>query len=307
MALPFMPLTWRNLGFNDADWMLCSSHLFAHHARFSGPARDAKKFIYAYTPARYIWNPELDERGNSAVARAVAGPLRSLDRRRAQEPSSIAGISKFVRERIERSWDREATVIYPPVNVADFVSTEALFTNSEEKMLDSLPSQFILGASRFIPYKRLDLVIKAGAAAGLPVVLAGNGPSLSYLKQCAAEHPGMVTFVETPSFQMLRELYRRCLLYVFPPVEDFGIMPVEAMATGTPVLASSIGGAAETVIHGETGYLLESFDSAELSDAVYSAIALAGPACAAQAWSFDKQVFKSAMKTWITSEDVSGS
>ncbi|MHC6229960.1 glycosyltransferase [Arthrobacter sp. MMS24-T111] len=301
LALPFMPITWRNLGFGDAEWILCSSHLFAHHAKFSGPARAASKFVYAYTPARYIWTPELDERGKSLAARAAAVPLRRLDRARAQEPSSIAGISQFVRDRIETCWGRSAKVIYPPVSVADYAGGTTVLTSDEEDLLNQLPSEFILGASRFIPYKRLDLVIKAGAAAGIPVVLAGSGPSHSFLEHCAAQYPGHVTFVETPSFQMLRELYRRTLLYVFPPVEDFGIMPVEAMATGTPVLANAVGGAAETVIHGKTGYLLESFESRQLADAVHSAVSLGGTQCVAQAWKFDKSVFASEMKNWITS------
>lgn len=298
-ALPFMPTTWRHLGYEEADWMLCSSHLFAHHARFSGPARSARKFIYAYTPARYIWTPELDKRGDSLAARAIAQPLRLLDRRRAQEPSSIAAISEFVKRRIESTWFREASVIYPPVDVADYSSNEFSFSAEEEKILDALPEVFMLGASRFIPYKRLDLVIKAGAATGIPVVLAGSGPSYAALLSSADEHPGLVTFVTSPSKQLLRELYRRCVLYVFPPVEDFGIMPVEAMATGTPVLASSVGGASETVVHGKTGYLIDSFTSATLSDAVHTAISQAGPACVAQAWKFDKSVFARRLTDWI--------
>lgn len=303
-ALPFMPTTWRNLGVSDAEWMICSSHLFAHHARFAGPARSARKFVYAYTPARYIWTPELDERANSALGRAIARPLRVLDKKRAKEAFSTAAISEFVRDRIEGTWDQEARVIYPPVNVSEFASDEAKFTAEEVEILEALPSSFILGASRFIPYKRLDLVIKAGVASGFPVVLAGNGPSMNFLRSVADRHPGQVTFVTTPSHELLRELYRRCLLYVFPPVEDFGIMPVEAMATGTPVLANCAGGAAETVVHGKTGYLLENFESAELGPAVHAAIELGGDACRSQAWKFDRAVFARQVLDWVRSGGI---
>src|SRR5690606_39996979 len=88
--LGLMPLAWRQLPAIDADWVLASSHLFAHHARFAGPARDAPKLVYAHTPARYIWNPELDARGDSVPAKPVAASLEPLDRRRAPEPVASA-------------------------------------------------------------------------------------------------------------------------------------------------------------------------------------------------------------------------
>ncbi|WP_104044896.1 glycosyltransferase [Arthrobacter sp. ZGTC412] len=300
LALPFMPETWRHLGDSDAEWILCSSHLFAHHARFSGAARGAKKFVYAYTSARYIWTPEIDQRGQSMAARLASKPLRKLDRNRASEADEIASISEFVRQRIEHTWQRESQVIYPPVDVEAFDSSEvASFTDVEQAILDGLPESFVLGASRFIPYKRLDVVIRAGAAAGIKVVLAGSGPLRGELERLSLEYPGLVTFVPSPSHILLRELYRRCKVYIFPPVEDFGIMPVEAMATGTPVIASTIGGAAETVVDGVTGILVDSFDDEVMREAIFAAEAIDPENCRLRAWEFDKSVFHTAIKQWV--------
>jgi glycosyltransferase involved in cell wall biosynthesis len=300
VALPFMPLTWRNLGKSDAEWILCSSHLFAHHARFSGSARLAPKYVYTYTPARYIWEPDLDERGQSFAARAVSKPLQRLDAHRAQEASSIAAISEFVRERIARTWGRDSVVIYPPVDVSAYVGgSKDDLDSSEREILENLPETFVLGASRFIPYKRLDLVIKLGVTTGTHVVLAGNGPSLSELQSIAAKYPGQVTFVDRPSLALLRELYRKALAYVFPPVEDFGIMPVEAMATGTPVIARSVGGAAETVVDGKTGFLLRDFSDREMIRAVAQLSDIRSEDCVSQASKFDSARFQTDLTAWV--------
>ncbi|PPF82215.1 glycosyltransferase family 4 protein [Subtercola sp. Z020] len=302
LALPIMPEVWRHLGSSDAEWILSSSHLFAHHARFSGPARNAPKYVYAYTPARYIWEPDADVRGNSFGARAVSRPLRALDRRRAQEPKSIAAISEFVRERIKRDWGRDSIVIYPPVDIAAFADdAPGELTEGEQQILDSLPDTFVMGASRFIPYKRLDLVIQLGVAADVHVVLAGNGPSMGELRALADQHPGQVTFVDRPSLALLRELYRRALVYVFPPIEDFGIMPVEAMATGTPVIARSFGGAAETVVDGVTGALLPNFTETEMREAVDRVASIDPAACKAQADQFTRAAFHKGMTDWVGS------
>jgi glycosyltransferase involved in cell wall biosynthesis len=303
LALPFMPTTWRHLGRTEADWILCSSHLFSHHARFAGPAREAPKLVYAHTPARYIWTPELDARGNNVLAKAARLPLQRLDRTRAQEPQAIAANSEFVRKRIQDCWHRDSVVIHPPVDVQAFADDPAgHLTSDEEEILGSLPDTFLLGASRFIPYKRLDLVIGLGLASDTPVVLAGDGPSLPELQALADQHPGRVTFVTKPSRALLSSLYRRALAYVFPAIEDFGIMPVEAMATGTPVIARDFGGAAESVIDGVTGVHLDDFTGQSGREAVALVAGLRPEDSTNRAWQFDKSVFRSSLRTWVESE-----
>lgn len=300
IALPFMPETWRHLGFSDAEWVLASSHLFAHHARFSGPARDARKYVYAHTPARYIWTPELDERGKGRATRVVSRPLQALDRLRAQEAHSIAVNSAFVGRRVAEVWDRESTVIYPPVSVAAFEGDLShLLTAEDEQVIRDLPAEFILGASRFVPYKRLDIAISAGVSSGIPVVIAGDGPDEERLRALAAEHPNVVTFVIKPSTAVLNYLFHHALVYVFPPVEDFGIMPVEAMAAGTPVIANLTGGAAESVVDGETGMLLDTFDPTSLREAVNRSAEMSASDCVARAWKFDVGVFDQHIRRWI--------
>jgi glycosyltransferase involved in cell wall biosynthesis len=315
-ALPLMPLAWRMLPSRDADWLLCSSHLFAHHARFAGPARDATKLVYAYTPARYIWVPELDGRGGSPLVRAAGAAFKGLDRARAQEAKAIAGDSRFVVDRIAKAWGREATCIYPPVDVAGLltepdnpllpvipaeagISPHSFLSASDAAVLDSLPADYLLGFSRFIPYKRLEVVIEAGVAADAPVVLAGEGPDGPRLRALAAEHPGRVTFVDRPSFPLLRELYRRARVLVFVAVEDFGIVPVEAMAMGTPVVANSIGGGSETVVDGVTGAHVRDWSAVGLREAVERASAASRDACRARALEFDIPVFQKNMRDWV--------
>lgn len=299
-AIPAMLPIWRHLGKLDADFILCSSHLFAHHARFSGPARDAPKLVFCHTPARYIWEPDLDARGNPALQKLATPFLRSVDRRRAQEDTSIAVVSEFVKERVERCWGIEARVIHPPVNVEAFTRTDSDFTPDEVRLLDSLPKDYVLGASRFVPYKRLDLVISAGVAAGVSVVLAGGGPERESLEALAAQHPGVVTIIDRPRTSVLRELYRRSLAYVFPAVEDFGIMPLEAMAAGAPVIGNRRGGASETITDGTTGVLVEDFTGAEMKAAVEKAAGVDRSALLPRALEFAEPVFDQNIRSWVS-------
>lgn len=298
-SVPLMPLAWRALPAVEADWVLASSHLFAHHARFAGPARGAPKLVYTHTPARYIWNPELDSRGSSPVVRAAASALKGLDRRRAQEPVAIAANSVFVQQRIAQAWHRESTVIHPPVDVTSFLRAPQP-DDRDEETLAGLPENFLLGFSRFIPYKRLDLAIEAGIAADVPVVLAGAGPDEARLRERAEERaPGRVFFVRSPGAELYRALLQRSLALVFPAVEDFGIVPVEAMAAGRPVIAGTVGGTAETIIHGRTGALVEDWSPEQLRRAVEIAAGVSAEACREQGMRFSEAVFADRIRTWV--------
>lgn len=302
LALPFTVGAWRGLpAAQDYDWMLVSSHLFAHHATLS--RKDVPKYVYAHTPARYIWNPELDERGNSMAVKAVSPVFRGIDRRRAQEATAIAANSAFVRDRIAQAWDRDAVVIHPPVAVERILSQSDWRTQvtdrDELRLLESLPMPFILGASRFIPYKRLDLVISAGERAGLPVVIAGRGPEEQRLRALAASARVPVQIVVSPSDAMLYALMQQASVFVFPAIEDFGIVPVEAQAAGTPVVTGPIGGQVETFVDGVSGCIAESTSTLHLQQAVQSAYELPPFNAAATTNRFAERAFINKVKRFL--------
>lgn len=266
LALPFEVPTWRYLRAEKSyEWMLVSSHLFAHHARLRSQS-DTPKHVYAHTPARYIWSPDLDRRGAAPHIKVASALLKPIDRKRAQEAVSIAANSEFTRDRIRRAWNRDAEVIYPPVNVERIRSVSDWrdsLTAREEDYLSALPADFLLGASRMIPYKRLDAVIDAGEATQVPVVLAGAGPLWASLKSRAERSTVPVHMVHRPSDELLFALYQRARAFVFPAIEDFGIMPIEAMACGAPVIVTHEGGAAETARLTGGGAIVESFEPSE--------------------------------------------
>ena len=305
LAVPFLAAAWRHAVPVDTqyEWVIASSHLFSHHILPRGLNSDAPKLVYAYTPARYIWNPEMDARGEGVLARAGSALLRPLDRRRAGEAAAVAGISEFVRKRIEDTWQRDATVIYPPVETTAIQSVADWRTQlspAELALLETLPSEFVLGASRFIPYKRLDLVISAGEQVGMPVVLAGGGPEKSRLQAQAAEASVPVVIVDDPSTAALYALYQRAAVFVFPPLEDFGIMPVEAMALGTPVVANAAGGSAETVSEGVSGIHFESLVKEDIGRAITQALELDPEDARRWSGKFSRETFDREFADWMS-------
>ena len=221
-AVPWLPPTWRTVVPVDEpyDWLLVSSHLFAHHVRGRGLSAQAPKLIYAHTPARYLWVPDLDRRGASAAVRAAAAVLKPLDVRRAREATAVACNSAFVADRIARTWGRSAEVIYPPVDIETIASGADWAEHldpSEAQLLARMPHGFVLGASRMVPYKRLERVIRAGELAGRPVVLAGGGPQEGRLRAVAAHASVPVHFAGRVSDALLYALYQWAAVFVFPP------------------------------------------------------------------------------------------
>lgn len=303
LALPSMMPTWR-FRRGAYEWALVSSHLFAHHVRFRSAPTDFRKFVYAHSPARYIWEPEIDHRGQALPVRVAAPLLRALDRSAARDSFSIAANSAFVKERIARTWRQDSRVIYPPVDVARLTAgapwNERL-NPSESRIYDDLPKSFILGASRFVPYKMLEGTIAAGEAAGLPVVIAGSGPHEPVLRQVAAQVRVPVRFVINPSDALLYSMMQRAMCFAFLAVEDFGIVPVEAMALGTPVVCLDRGGVAESVLHNQTGvHVPDLKNSRELCEAVHKAADLDAGDCTLRAAGFGRDRFIKELQDWIS-------
>lgn len=304
LSIPLQLGLWRRLRPRRAyDWMLVSSHLFAHHARFIGEYRDIAKYVYAHTPARYIWEPSLDARGSKILPRVASSVLRPLDRMRAQEDHALAANSEFVRQRIQSTWHRDAVVIPPPVDVeriSEVRDWTTMLSAGESRTYASLPDEFILGASRFIPYKRLDLVIKTAAVADIPAVIAGDGPELEHLTAMARSAQVPVQIVRAPSDALLYALYQAAKVFVFPPVEDFGIMPIEALAAGCPVVTGPVGGASESLASVGLSGVAASLEPQDLAQQID--IASRGPRWmnSKAAQRFSKGKFVDALRTWMS-------
>lgn len=274
-ALPFMAPTWRAVDLSPYDSVLVSSHAFAHHVGLRNVRAELPIHVYVHTPARYIWAAGLDARGMHPLARAMAPVFRILDKQAASEGPKFAANSDFVRRRIEETWGQPSDVIHPPVRIEQLQSVSDWSTklsDDDAVIFGGLPDEFVLGASRFVSYKRLDRVIEVGNACQIPVVLAGSGPEEAFLRDKAASASVPVIFVQRPSDELLFALYQRAMLFVFPPIEDFGIMPVEAMALGTPVLVNPIGGAVESVQLLDGGEILPSGHRSDLQLAVEMAL-----------------------------------
>lgn len=302
-ALPAMPLVWR-CGVEEVerpDFVLISSHLFAHHFRLQDSWR-VPKLVYVHTPARYIWAPEYDPRGQSLAAKAASLLLKPLDRMRAGEPQAIVSNSEFVRTRVREAWRRESDVIFPPVEVTAIQSVSnwaEMLSPEESEILDALPSEFLLGASRFVQYKGLDFILQVGVELKMPVVLAGSGPDEHRLRQIAASLGIENYIIQRPSDGLLRSLYQRASLFVFPSIEDFGIMPIEAMAAGTPVIANCVGGTAETVVPGVSGGTFSTSSMQSVRKAAEAALAIEPHGIREWSKSFSRERFEKDIKEWV--------
>jgi glycosyltransferase involved in cell wall biosynthesis len=204
---------------------------------------------------------------------------------------AYAANSREVQARIRRFWKRDAVVIHPPVDVEYFATAPA-----------QPARDYLLGVGRWIPYKNFDLMIEVAAEAGLPLVVAGSGPEETRLRRLAANVRVPVTFEVRPSRERLRELYAGARALLFPAHEDFGIIPVEAQACGTPVIGLNSGGLLETVVDGDTGFLLGSMRPVDHAGAVRRVGELDGARIREHAAAFSPQRFSDQMGDWIMHE-----
>jgi len=233
--LPVVPLAVESLRLPPCDIVVSFSHCAAKSVR---PPQLAPHVCYCFTPMRYAWHMREAyfgrERGVKArVVDRLLGVLREWDRRTANRVTHFIAISQTVRQRIAECYGRESTVIYPPVDT-DFYTPAAVPRED-----------YFLAVSAFAPYKRLDLAIEACNRLRQRLVIIGSGQDETRLRSLAGP---TIHFLGWQPDEAIRDHLRRCRALIFPGEEDFGIVPVEANACGTPVIAFGRGGATETIV-----------------------------------------------------------
>lgn len=260
LLLPLLPYLIEQFDLEEYDVIISNNYAVA-----KGVIVHPHQFhlCHCCSPIRYAWDlQEQYLRENSwgrglrgTLARMILHYIRLWDTRSANGVDNFVAISRFVARRIEKTYRRQSTVIYPPVDVEQFsISVER--------------EDYYVTASRLVPYKRVDLII--AAFAGMPgrrLKIIGDGPELARLRQQAATSTN-IEVLGRQSQEVLRETVRRARAFVFAAKEDFGISPVEAQAAGVPVIAYGAGAICETVIPGRTGVFFPRQDVPSLAAAI---------------------------------------
>ncbi len=253
--LPLMPSAQRRWDFSGYSLIVSSE---------SGPVKGIRKpagcrhICYCHTPMRYVWDMYEEYFRRASLPGRVAmrlfrGPMRRYDLKSAECVDQFVANSHFVAERIRRIYGRESQVVYPPVDT-DF------FGGGQER-----ERNFFLLAGQLTGYKRPDLVVRAFSRLNERLVVAGAGEELPRLRALAGPN---VEFVVSPDDEELRDLYTGARALIFPGIEDFGIVPVEAQAAGCPVIAFRGGGAQESVVERRTGLFFDEPSPESLLEAV---------------------------------------
>lgn len=289
--LPFMPSMIESFSVRNYDVVISTSHCVAKGIE-PRPA-STPHICYCFTPMRYVWDKYDDYFGDrtrpaSWLMRLFRKHLQHWDVETAGRITQFLTSSNYVRDRIRKCYLREAHVIPPPVDCERFAHNERH------------PEDFFLVASALEPYKRIDVAIEAFRRLGLPLKVAGSGSQFKRLKRNA---PPNVEFLGWVSDADLAALYSCARALVFPSDEDFGIVPLEASASGCPVIAYGHGGALETIVDGVTGMFFGEQTAESLVSAVrrFDIGDYKDDTLRRHAHQFDRPIFKQHMSEAIDS------
>ncbi|QQS36353.1 MAG: glycosyltransferase [Ignavibacteriales bacterium] len=241
--LPFFPYAIEQFDVSGYDFVLTSSHAVAKGVITNS---DQLNICYCYTPIRYAWDlyhqylkaANLTSGIKGFIAKNILHYIRMWDSTTANRVNYFVGISHYIAKRIEKIYGRKADVIYPPVDTKKF---ECSTTKDD----------YYLAASRFVPYKKIDLIVETFKDFdGRKLVLIGDGPDQNKIRALLSKN---VEYIGYQPDVKLKEYMQKAKAFIFAAEEDFGIIPVEALSCGTPVIAFNKGGASETIIDGESG------------------------------------------------------
>lgn len=297
--LPLFPRAVEAFDLSRFDFVISTSHCVAKGASARPGARHV---CYCHTPMRYVWafydqyfRNERTGFLTRTLMPTIASYLRRWDRRTADRVDRYLANSKHVAARIQSIYERESEVVHPPVDTGRF-------------RWDAPRGEFLLMVTALVPYKRADLAVRLCTERNLPLIVAGRGPEEEHLRALAGpsvQFRGWVSDVE------IADLYARARALIFPGEEDFGIVPLEAMASGCPVIALARGGALETVVDSSngaadsTGLFFRDQTTASLAGALdrLETATFDATALRAHAERFDRSVFLARMTEILREEE----
>lgn len=275
-----MPLAFEQFNFDSYDLVISVT---SEAAKGIITLPSTKHICYCLTPTRYLWSGYDDYFKNNlfkVLSQPAISYLRRWEKVASKRPDTYIAISQEVKKRIKRYYDQDADVIYPPVDLQD---TKKSFRGSSR--------EYYLVVSRLVPYKRIELAIKACNRLKESLIIVGEGHDKKRLENIAGS---TITFRSNLTDQELVEYYKGCKALIFPGVEDFGIAVVEAQRFGKPVIAYKGGGVLETVIDGKTGIFFTPQKESALVRVLetFSEKKIDAEACKRQADKFTKEKFK---------------
>ncbi len=296
---PAILAAWAKCRVGNAELLVSNAHFGATGAgrRFDGP-----HVAMCHSPMRYAWRTDLESDRLTGMAgrvgRAIVPALQRFDRRSADSVSLFLGNSSSIVRRIEDAYGRPAAVVHPVVDVDRFTDLSAGLVHARR-------DGHFLCFGRVVAYKRVDIAVRACTARSLPLVVAGTGPELAGLRAIAGP---TVTFEEQVSDDRYRELLVGARALLFPGEEDFGIVPVEAMAAGVPVVAFARGGALDTIVDGVTGVLFpeQTIDSLVGAIELLEATTFDLAKLRAQADCFRPEVFDDRLRSIVSAHMAAG-